>query len=322
MPCLNNFSRPCLALVLGLALVEPARAESPACPGPTSAVATEAARSAFREGQTAFNEGDYAHAVELWQLAYTKDCTAHALLLNLATAQELAGKPGDAIQSLELFNERAPGSSYEEPNRRRIERLQHALAEASAAPKTEPAPKPNPAPAPLHAAAPLAAPSPPAPPPPAAPAPVPVATAAAASEVPPSVIDPSPFRAAPANGDGSSERSMLPLGVAAVGAAAGLLGSLVYVNAMVAAGSAGDRCGGSRAACTDPRAAADGEAARARAETAGWVTGIGVVTAVGGVVWYLAQPTASRAPEQQAKTWRWDAELARGSGYLRTTHAF
>jgi hypothetical protein len=289
----RNFSAQWLSLLLVTGHLGVARAQSPAaCAGPASAVATEQAKSAFREGQTAFNEGDYARAVELWQLAYTKDCTAHALLLNLATAQELAGKPADAIHSLELYNERMPGSSYQEPNRRRIERLQQQQQQ-SAAPASTPAPS--------------------AAPPAASGSPVPVVvvgstTGAASITAPP--VEP----ARPAE-----ERSLLPLGVAAVGAAATLVGGVLYVSAVVSSGSAADRCGGSRSACADPGAAADGEAARARAQTAGWITTIGAATAVGGVVWYLVQPAT---PARTTSGWRWDARIGTSAGLLSATRDF
>lgn len=89
----------------------------------------EAARVAFRAGQTAFSEGGYARAVELWDQAYRDDCTAHALLLNLAMAQELLGRPDDAIHTLTLFNRRSPKSPYVEANIRRIERLERAVVD-------------------------------------------------------------------------------------------------------------------------------------------------------------------------------------------------
>ncbi len=89
----------------------------------------EAARVAFRAGQTAFSEGGYARAVELWDQAYRDDCTAHALLLNLAMAQELLGRPDDAIHTLTVFNRRSPNSPYVEANMRRIDRLERAAAD-------------------------------------------------------------------------------------------------------------------------------------------------------------------------------------------------
>jgi hypothetical protein len=51
------------------------------------------------------------------------------LLLNLATAQELLGRPDDAIHTLKLFNSRSPNSPYVEANTRRIDRLERASAE-------------------------------------------------------------------------------------------------------------------------------------------------------------------------------------------------
>src|SRR5262245_2086861 len=94
-----------LALALVLQWPALARAQQPeaaACAAP-GAEDTEAAKRAFRDGQLAFSEGDYALAAELWQSAYERDCSAHALLLNLGMAQELLGRPDLAAQTLALF---------------------------------------------------------------------------------------------------------------------------------------------------------------------------------------------------------------------------
>jgi hypothetical protein len=99
------------------------------CAESRSAQDPEAARVSFRAGQTAFSEGAYGRAVELWNQAYRDDCTAHALLLNLAMAQELLGRPEDAIHTLTLFNRRAPTSPYVEANMKRIQRLERSAAE-------------------------------------------------------------------------------------------------------------------------------------------------------------------------------------------------
>jgi hypothetical protein len=307
----RNFSAQWLSLVLLGTQVGVAQAQTPACQGPASAVATELAKSAFREGQTAFNEGDYARAVDQLQLAYTRDCTAHAILLNLATAQELAGTPADAIRSLELYNERVPGSSYQEPNRRRIERLQRMLSKPAA---PAPAPVASAAPAPVPTAAPIASSPPVVPIAPPVPAPVAVPPAPRATLGAAAVVEP-PRESASAE----DSRSLLPLGVAAVGAAASLIGGIVYVSAVAASGSAADRCGGPRSACADAQAVADGEAARARAQTAGWITGVGVVTAVGGVVWYLVQPTTSA---RSSSGWRWDAHMSTSAAAISASRSF
>jgi hypothetical protein len=116
------------------ALAQPAAPANGAdsCPTPTPAD-TEAAKTSFRDGQLAFTEASYSRAVELWSDAYRLDCTAHGLLLNLAMAQELLGRPEDAARTLELFNRRAPESPYVEANRKRIDRLRRLWVEQTRA---------------------------------------------------------------------------------------------------------------------------------------------------------------------------------------------
>jgi hypothetical protein len=118
-------------LISGAASAEEPRATASAdgCATSSAPRDPEAARGAFRAGQTAFSEGGYARAVELWEQAYSDDCTAHALLLNLAMAQELLGRPEDAIHTLTLFNRRAPRSPYVDANLKRIQRLQLSAAD-------------------------------------------------------------------------------------------------------------------------------------------------------------------------------------------------
>lgn len=101
------------------------------CSDARSARDPEAAKVAFRAGQTAFSEGAYARAVEFWNQAYRDDCTAHALLLNLAMAEELLGRPAEAIHRLKLFNRRSPESPYVEANAKRIQRLEQMASEMS-----------------------------------------------------------------------------------------------------------------------------------------------------------------------------------------------
>jgi hypothetical protein len=108
---------------------EPRTTSEDRCTHSSTAKDPEAARVAFRAGQTAFSEGGYARAVELWNQAYGDDCSAHALLLNLAMAEELLGRPDDAIHALILFNRRSPHSPYVEANVKRIHHLQLAVAE-------------------------------------------------------------------------------------------------------------------------------------------------------------------------------------------------
>jgi hypothetical protein len=127
--------------------VPPPSGEQEACVLP-SAEETEAAKRAFRDGQTAFSEGDYSHAAELWRWAYERDCTAHALLLNLATAEELLGHPDQAAQALARFDRLVPDSLYAAANQKRIARLQRARA-SSVRPRRETAKACPPAPPPV-----------------------------------------------------------------------------------------------------------------------------------------------------------------------------
>lgn len=151
-----------LAVVLSTALAAPSPAlaesadagasESCAPPPPAD---TEDAKTAFRDGQAAFTEGAYSRAVALWTEAYRLDCTAHALLLNLAMGQELLGHPEDAARTLELFNRRAPDSPYVDANRKRIDHLRRVWAEQSRARAREQrkSSAPMPAPAPVSTSA-------------------------------------------------------------------------------------------------------------------------------------------------------------------------
>jgi hypothetical protein len=105
--------------------------EEAGCSDARTARDPEAAKVAFRAGQTAFSEGAYARAVEFWSQAYRDDCSAHALLLNLAMAEELLGRPAEAIHRLKLFNRRSPESPYVEANAKRIQRLEQMASEMS-----------------------------------------------------------------------------------------------------------------------------------------------------------------------------------------------
>ena len=62
-----------------------------------------AAKGAFQAGNASFDEADYPRAIVYWEDAYRRDCTAHALLLNLARAYELNGNKPQAVVALQTY---------------------------------------------------------------------------------------------------------------------------------------------------------------------------------------------------------------------------
>lgn len=101
-----------------------------------------AAKGAFQAGNASFNEADYARAIDYWEDAYRRDCTANPLLLNLARAYELAGRKRQAVVSLETFLAREPNSGEKDQINRRIEVLKKKIAEEDAAAAAAPPPPP------------------------------------------------------------------------------------------------------------------------------------------------------------------------------------
>src|SRR3972149_3238348 len=86
--------------LLATAAVASAQTQAPTYPEcknqPTDSDVS-AAKGAFQAGQASFNEADYTRAITYWEDAYRRDCTAHALLLNLARAYELNGQKHHAV---------------------------------------------------------------------------------------------------------------------------------------------------------------------------------------------------------------------------------
>jgi hypothetical protein len=156
---------PALALVVVpvVAHAEEPTKSYPDCGREPTDAEVAAAKGAFQAGNASFNEADYARAIDYWEDAYRRDCTANPLLLNLARAYELAGRKRQAVVSLETFLAREPGSGEKDQINRRIEVLKKKIAEedaaAAAAPPTPPptgsvqplAPLPEPAPERAHA---------------------------------------------------------------------------------------------------------------------------------------------------------------------------
>ena len=134
----RSFFRVLLPALLLISTPAIANAEEPTktypdCGREPTEAEVAAAKGAFQAGNASFNEADYARAIDYWEDAYRRDCTANPLLLNLARAYELAGRKRQAVVSLETFLAREPNSGEKDQINRRVEVLKKKIAEEDAA---------------------------------------------------------------------------------------------------------------------------------------------------------------------------------------------
>jgi hypothetical protein len=196
-----------LALLPATARAEDAVKGYPPCDRTPTEGDVTAAKGAFQAGNGSFNEADYGRALDYWEDAYRRDCTAHPLLLNLARAYELNGQKRHAVTALRTFLERSPGSSEEGQIKRRVEKLDEQIRAEDTA-----------------AQAPVAAPQPAMQP----------------------VMQPAPAPA-PAESPSGGKRSIVPLIVAGGGAAVGVVGLVVDLTAQSDINAADKACPGRKA---------------------------------------------------------------------------
>jgi hypothetical protein len=137
MPWLSSFA---LLAVPAIAHAEEPTKSYPDCGREPTDAEVAAAKGAFQAGNASFNEADYARAIDYWEDAYRRDCTANPLLLNLARAYELAGRKRQAVVALETFLAREPGTGEKDQINRRIEVLKKKIAEEDAAAAAAPPP--------------------------------------------------------------------------------------------------------------------------------------------------------------------------------------
>lgn len=129
------------ALATSSAFAEEAPKPIPPCEKTPTEGDVAGAKGAFQAGQASFEEGDYNRAISYWEDAYRRDCTAHALLLNLARAYELNNQKKHAVSALETYLARQPSSPQRDQIARRIEGLNEKIAQDASSPaKTGPTP--------------------------------------------------------------------------------------------------------------------------------------------------------------------------------------
>jgi tetratricopeptide (TPR) repeat protein len=116
------------------ALAEEPAQQYPDCDHQPSEGEISGAKGAFQAGQASFEEGDYPRAISYWEDAYRRDCTAHALLLNLARAYELNNQKHHAVVALQTYLSRNPSAPQRDLIARRIEGLNEKIAREEQAP--------------------------------------------------------------------------------------------------------------------------------------------------------------------------------------------
>jgi hypothetical protein len=254
-----------------------ARAEAPVQPYPPcdrtpTKGDSAAAEGAFQAGNAAYGEADYDRAINYWEDAYRRDCTAHPMLLNLARAYEISGQKRHAVNALRTYIARNPNASDEGQIKRRIEKLDEQIQSESAA----------------------AAPPPPGPtqtvgmPPPVAPA-----------GAPPAGTEPAPSP--------GGKRSVVPLIVAGAGGVAAVVGGVIFAGASSDVSDFEAQCPNRRCdvkfpdgVTTNPVASAqkveEGNSALSRQTTGGIVLGVGLGALAGGLIWYFVSKPSAPAP--------------------------
>jgi hypothetical protein len=248
-----------LLAAVALLLVAPtvARAEEPTksypdCGREPTDAEVAAAKGAFQAGNASFNEADYARALDYWEDAYRRDCTANPLLLNLARAYELAGRKRQAVVALETFVAREPNSGEKDQINRRVEVLKKKIAEEDAAAAAAPPPPPTGV--------------------------VPTTGPATAP------VDQVPVHAV--------KRSPLPWVVIGVGGAVTIVGVISYISNKQKVDDLVAQCDDPKTPVVESRdkcpteIANKGNEARKSLTASGFVTGAGVALVVGGVIWW------------------------------------
>jgi tetratricopeptide (TPR) repeat protein len=239
----------------------------PPCTTTPTPADQKGAKGAFDAGQASYLEADYGTAVTYWRDAYRRDCTAHAMLLNLARAYEAKGDRAEAINALETYLQRKPDDPNADQIQRRIQNLKAQMA-AAAPPPLPPQAAPPP---PVAVVQPVAAPA----------APVAPAEPASAS---------------------SGKRSIGPIIVASAGGVIAVVGAVVMAGGAKKIQDAEATCPSRQCPVvqpTDPRAAQiaqakdDGNAGRAEVTKGAVLAGVGIALGVGGLIWYFAMPKAS-----------------------------
>lgn len=246
------------ALVASFAASPGARADDeltfPECPRRPTPSEVEGAKGAHQAASRFYDRAEYERAIQYWRDAYQFDCTAHAVLINIANAYEKLGKRRAAVVALETYLAREPNAPGKETIAEKIKNLKESL-ERSPEPAPAPTPVPQPEPAPAASAAPL---------PPTAPPP-----------------------AGSSAGAASSSKSIAPWIVMGAGGATAIAGAILLPVGLGAISSAEKICP-VRTACASQEAIDQGNGGRVQSAVGGILLGVGGAAIATGLVWQLA----------------------------------
>jgi tetratricopeptide (TPR) repeat protein len=251
------------------------RHDYPECTSKPTDADVEGAQGAFKAGKARYDEGNRERAILYWEDAYRMDCTAHDLLINLATAYELQGNKEQALLALETYLKRVPESKKREQVSRRIEQLKSQIdSEKKKA----------------QAALPAAAPASPGQP---------------AAGQGTSATGAALGTAAPGAGSGeppptssSRRRPLAPLILAGAGGVVTIVGLGMFAAASSDVQSYEKQCGPGGKQCPSPAIAQKANDAVQRRNAAGGVTVVGLAVTGAGLLWYfLSKPQPSPAPQ-------------------------
>jgi hypothetical protein len=241
-------------LCAGLAFPDNTPVTYPQCTRKPSAADVEGAKGAHRAATQFYDRGEYDRAIQYWRDAYAFDCTAHAVLINIANAYEKKGDKAAAVATLETYLVRDPRAPDAPNIAEKVNNLKNSLQQAT----------------PTSSAT--------APPPP-APTSTPTATPTDTVEPPP----PPPQ----ATSDTSRPFGVLPWVVVGVGGAALVAGVILLPVGLGKVSDAEAVCPNRKCPAGRESAIDDGNTGRTMASIGTAALIVGGVAVAGGLVWQL-----------------------------------
>jgi tetratricopeptide (TPR) repeat protein len=272
----------------------------PECKSKPTDADVEGAQGAFKAGKARYDEGNRERAILYWEDAYRMDCTAHDLLINLATAYELQGNKEQALVALETYLKRVPDSKKREQVSRRIEQLK---AQIEADKKK------------VAAAA----------PPPAAPVQPAPGQGNAATGAALGTASPGAGTSEPQSTSSSRRRPLAPLILAGAGGVVTIVGLGIFAAKSSDVKGFEDQCGPGGKQCPNDAIAKKANDAINQRDAALGLTVVGLAVTGAGLLWYfLSKPQSSPPPQalQHTPSTRLSPAVGRGYAGLELSGAF